>query len=299
MYSALSGWVTRREQWDRAFLILLLPSVLFLLFFFMVPLLNMVKYAFYTLAPDRTMVPAVSAENFLRFFGRDLYRKILMVTFRIGFITTLLALLLGYPLAYTMAKGKPAIGRLISIVVISPILVSIVIRTYGWMILLAPNGLLNNALLALGIVSAPVKFIFNEPGVIIGLVHIFLPFMVLPLYVSIQGINPALEEAAMVLGANRLMVFVRVIFPLSVPGVVAGSLLVFTLSVSAYVTPALLGGGLTMMMGTLVAQQILGESHWPLGAAMATILVVVTVGLVLAYHRFVEGRSRYLSAMGG
>ncbi len=265
---------------------LLLPAAVILTVFFFLPLLTMIRYSFYMQVLGGTMHPDFTGENFLKFFQEELYRRILFKTLFNAFITTCLALVLGYPVAYVIARGHPLISRILTIVVISPLLIGIVIRTYGWMVLLSGKGLINQTLQALGIIETPVRFTGNDIGVIISLLHVFYPFMVLPLAAVLQKINRPLEEAAMLLGANRFHVFWRVIFPLSIPGVAAGSMLVFLLAASSFVTPRLIGKNLTKWLLNLVEEQILIVFDWPFGAAMATIFIGVVVLLVTLYHRF-------------
>ncbi|RMF85465.1 MAG: ABC transporter permease, partial [Nitrospinota bacterium] len=192
------------------------------------------------------------------------------------------------------ARGHPLLSRILTIAVISPLLVGIVIRTYGWMVLLSGKGLVNQALLAWGIIERPIRFTGNDMGVIISLLHVFYPFMVLPLAAVLQKIDRPLEEAAMVLGANRFHVFWRVIFPLSIPGVAAGSMLVFLLTASSFVTPRLIGKNLTKWLLNLVEEQILIVFDWPFGAAMATIFIGVVILLVTLYHRFLESKFAFI-----
>lgn len=273
---------------------LLLPAAVILTVFFFLPLLTMIRYSFYTQVLGGTMHPDFTGENFLKFFQEELYRRILFKTLFNALITTFLALVLGYPVAYVIARGHPLISRILTIVVISPLLIGIVIRTYGWMVLLSGRGLVNQTLQALGIIETPVRFTGNDIGVIISLLHVFYPFMVLPLAAVLQKINRPLEEAAMLLGANRFHVFWRVIFPLSIPGVAAGSMLVFLLTASSFVTPRLIGKNLTKWLLNLVEEQILIVFDWPFGAAMATIFIGVVVLLVTLYHRFLESKFAFV-----
>lgn len=278
----------------RPYLWLLLPVVLVLAVFFVLPLVNMIKYSFYTQVLGGTMLPDFTVENFQKFFHEELYRRVLIKTLINALITTVLALVLGYPVAYAIARGHPTVSRILTIAVISPLLVGIVIRTYGWMVLLSPRGLVNQALLGLGAIDSPIRLTGNDLGVIISLLHVFFPFMVLPLAAVLQKIDRSLEEAAMVLGANRVQVFCRVIFPLSIPGVAAGSMLVFLLTAGSFVTPRLIGKNLTKWLLNLVEEQILIVFDWPFGAAMATIFIGVVVLLVTAYHRFLESKFAFL-----
>jgi len=267
---------------------LLLPALLVLLAFFALPLGTILVYSVGRSAPGSIYIPDLTLANYAALFETPVYVKVMLRTLRIGLVVTLLALVLGYPYAYLMARGRPWLRTGLLLAVLLPLLVSVVVRTYGWMVVLGLDGPVNALLLALGLTRQPVKFLFNETGIVIGLLHVFFPFMVLPLSSVLQKVDPQLEDAARTLGAGSFTVFRRVTLPLSVPGIAAGSMLVFTLSVAAYVTPALMGGAGINVMATLVAQQILVLVNWPLGAAVAVMLVVITLGVVTAYHRFLE-----------
>jgi putative spermidine/putrescine transport system permease protein len=286
-------------KWSRRFaqpyIWLLLPALLLLLVFFLFPIINMIKYSFYTQVPGGTMQPDFTVQNFEKFFSHDLYGKILLKTLFNALITTLLALILGYPVAFAIARGHPWLSRILVIAVISPLLVGIVIRTYGWTVLLSRQGLVNQLLLTIGIIDTPVRFMGNDVGIILSLLHVLYPFMVLPLAAALQKIDCNLEEAAMVLGANRLQVFLRVLFPLSIPGVLAGSIVVFLLSASSYVTPRLIGQNLTRWFLNLVEEQVLIVFNWPFGAAMATVFIAVLVLMITGYHRVLESKFAFLA----
>ena len=277
----------RRAAWTGAGW-LLLPALLVLLVFFALPMGTILVYSVGRTAPGALYIPDLTLANYAALLETPVYFKVMMRTLRLGLIVTLLALVIGYPYAFLMARGRPWIRTGLLLAVLLPLLVSVVVRTYGWMVVLGLDGPLNTVLLALGLTSQPVKFLFNETGIVIGLLHVFFPFMVLPLSSVLQKLDPQLVEAARTLGAGYPTVFWRVILPLSVPGIAAGSMLVFTLSVAAYVTPALMGGAGINVMATLVAQQILVLVNWPLGAAVAVTLVLITLLVVAAYNRFLE-----------
>jgi putative spermidine/putrescine transport system permease protein len=261
-----------------------------LIVFFVLPLLTMMQYSFYTQVAGGAMQPDFTLDNFYKFFEEGLYSHTLIKTLLNAFITTTIALILGYPVAYAIARGHPAISRILLVAVISPLLVGIVIRTYGWMVLLGRQGLVNQILLATGIIDTPLRLTGNDVGVIISLLHVFYPFMVLPLIGVLHKIDRPLEEAAMLLGANRLQVFYRIILPLSIPGIASGSLLVFLLSASSFVTPRLIGKNLTKWFLTLLEEQILTVFHWPFGAALAVIFIVVVLLMVTAYLQALESK---------
>ncbi len=267
---------------------LLLPALLVLLTCFALPMGTILVYSFGRSAPGTLFIPDLTLHNYASLLTTPVYFKVMLRTLRLGVIVTLLALVIGYPYAYVMARGRPWLRTGLLLAVLLPLLVSVVVRTLGWIVVLGLDGPVNQALQALGLTSQPVKFLFNETGIIIGLLHVYFPFMVLPLSSVLQKLDPQLEEAARTLGAGYPTVFRRVILPLSVPGIAAGSMLVFTLSVAAYVTPALMGGAGINVMATLVAQQILVLVNWPLGSAVAVALVLITLVVVAGYNRFLE-----------
>ncbi len=172
--------------------------------------------------------------------------------------------------------------------VITPLLVSVVIRTYGWLILMSDRGLINQAMVGLGLTDHPIKLLFSYKGVMIGLTHVFLPFMILSLVGVIENINPSLEEAAENLGANWIKRFFWITLPLSLPGIIAGSLLVFSLSLAAYVTPQLLGGPSLLVLSTMVYQQIMVVLDWGFGAAIAAVLLTMTLLVIFTYLKILR-----------
>jgi putative spermidine/putrescine transport system permease protein len=231
-----------------------------------------------------------SVANYVRFLGDPYYLRTLLFTLKLSFVTTLCALLLGYLVAFHLARTirSRTLRRLGYLVVIAPLFTSSIVRSFGWMISLGNNGFVNRLLLDIGLVDGPVRLIFNELGVVIGLTHILLPFMVLSIASVLQGIDHSLEEAAMDLGATRLVTFLTVTLPLSLPGVVAGSLIVFSLAMSAYVTPAVLSGGRLKVVPMLIYEQYVSVFDWGFGAAMAMLLLALTLAITAVYMRWLR-----------
>jgi ABC-type spermidine/putrescine transport system permease subunit I len=197
---------------------------------------------------------------------------------RIAFVTTAICALLGYPLAYVLARARPRMQTLGLFLVIMPLMVSTVIRVFGWIVLLGRHGVINAALAGLGL--GPVKLLYTETAVVIGLVNIFMPFMVLPLMSAIERIPASLEEAARNLGANWYQMFARTILPLSLPGLISGCLLVGSVSLSAFVTPALLGSPRERLIAQQIYDEVLVSFNWPIAATLALSLVLLTSGLM-------------------
>jgi putative spermidine/putrescine transport system permease protein len=204
-------------------------------------------------------------------------------TVQLGLITVLVSLVISYPAAYHLARQPRRRRALLMMLVITPLLVGVVIRTYGWMIILADTGLINQALHSLHLPQ--LKLMYNTTGVLIGLVHIYVPYMVLALLGPLQAIDPDLESAARSLGANRWRAFWRITWPLSLPGVLSGSILVFVLAISAYIIPQLLGGFVTITMPILVVQEVNDLLNWPEGSALTIIFFVVAIAILVAYTR--------------
>lgn len=231
--------------------------------------------------------------NYTRLLADPFYLGILGRTLRVGLLVTLATLGLGYPLAYHLGKTTGRRRAWLTLVVLAPLLVSVVVRSFGWLVILGPNGLVNAVLMRLGVVGEPLRLLYTEGAIVLGLTHVFLSFMVLSVAAALARIDPALLRAAQNLGATPAQAFWRVVVPLSLPGVAAGSLIVFTLSTSAFITPALLGGPRVKVMSYLAYQQTLLLSDWPAGGAVAFVLLAVTAATVLLYVRLLErGRFR-------
>jgi putative spermidine/putrescine transport system permease protein len=284
---------TRRPWWrprGNAGFALLLPAVVFFLVVFVVPVGLMISYSFLRQAPDGTLVSGFTLANYARLAIVDLYLKVLLATLRVSLFTTIAAALLAYPLALIIARGPALAGRSLTVLVIAPLLVNVVVRAYGWRVILANSntGVLNWITSWLGL--APLRLLYTEWAIVIGSTQVFLPMMVLPLAAAIGRIDPAVEDAARTLGGSGIAVFRRVTLPLSVPGLGVGCTLVFSLTASSFILPALLGGNFTKMLGTLVQEQILSVFDWPFGAAIATVMVVIVVTINLVYMTMIERR---------
>ena len=265
-----------------------LPSALFLAVFFALPALGLVCYSFLTQSPEGLIGLPVTLQHYRHFFGTALYSHVLLTTLRISCYTTVSAVLLAYPVALVMSRSPAAIRRIITMIVIAPLIVSVVVRTYGWELILGngPTGILNWLLLRSGLAKAPVRLLYTEIAVVIGSLHVFFPMMVLPLASALGKIDPRLEDAARTLGAGAWRTFRRVTLPLSLPGLATGCGLVFSLTAGSFVTPAILGGTGAQMLGMLVDQQILVVYDWPFGATVATVLVaIVLIANILAHAR--------------
>lgn len=266
---------------------LVLPAFLLFLLFFILPTLSLFALAFdKPVAGVVTFSGNLSFDSFIRIFTRPLYYLSILRSIGIAAVVAALALVIGYPLAFVIAKTEnPGRNTFLMILVLSAMQLDTVIRMYGLMVLLGDSGLINGALIASGIIEHPLPLMYNTFGVIVGLVQVTLPFMVLSLIGIIKAIHPSLEEAARSLGASRSEAFWRVVFPLSMPGILAGSLLVFALSISSYVVPALMGGWKVMVLPIHIYQQIAETGRWQFGSAVAVVLFVTSLMAVYIYQR--------------
>jgi putative spermidine/putrescine transport system permease protein len=224
----------------------------------------------------------------------EYYLGIFWRTFWIAGVTTLICLLIGAPEAYVLSRMGNPWRSIFLLVVLAPLLVSVVVRAFGWSMLLGPQGVINHALQAMGL--GPVRILYTEAAVVIALVHVMLPFMVIPVWTSLQKLDPGVENAALSLSASHFTTLRRIVLPQVMPGILSGSLIVFGLSASAFAIPGLLGGRRLKMVSTVVYDEYLHELNWPLGAALALILLLTNLLVMLSYNRVLEGR--YKKAMG-
>jgi putative spermidine/putrescine transport system permease protein len=259
------------------------PLFLFMLLAFNLPIVLMLSWS--VAAP-----PDVLA-YYAQVFARALYLKVLGNTFRIALIATAVCVVLGYPLAYWMRALAPGRQLIALALVVLPFWVSILVRTYAWIVILGNDGLANRMLHGLGLAVAPVSFLYNEFGVILGIANVLLPFLVLPLFASMLRLDDRLLQAAQSLGASQWTVFWRVFFPLTLPALAAGAILVFILTLGFFITPAILGGGRVPMIANMLDLLINRLPRWELAAAISTILLIVTL-VCYAGYRWVGARAQ-------
>ncbi len=273
---------------------LLLPAGLLLVLGLFLPLVNLLLLSLN--APELGVVSPTAEltwRNYARFLGSEFYLATLWKTLWLSALTTGITAMLGMVLALSVWRAPPRWRSLLLLVVLAPLLVSIVARTYGWMIILGDKGVLNTLLIWAGLIEEPLRMMYTSGAVLVGLVHVFLPFMVLALLGSLDRIEASLPEAAFTLGAGRLAVFRHVVLPLSVPGLAGGSAIVFSLAMSSYVTPALMGGSRAGVLTTFIYQQFSVTLNWHFGAALVAVLLTTTLlvlGMLIALAgRFTRG----------
>ncbi|MBP2166822.1 putative spermidine/putrescine transport system permease protein [Erwinia toletana] len=266
----------RRKQVLAA--IMALPSLSFLLIFMALPAAILLSYSLMTQSDNGSIGLPLTLEHYRRLFAGGTYLGIFYQTLFIAVATSLLSILMAYPLALTITNGSKLMSRITIILVVAPLMVSVIVRTYGWQILLSngPQGGLNFLLHQLGITSL-ITLLNTKWAVIIASAHVFLPLLVLPLASSLARIKPGYLEAAQMLGATSLMAFLRITLPLSLPGLMAGVTIVFTLTSASYITPAMIGGPDGMMLGVLLEQQINTVYDWPMGATIGFIMVAIAL----------------------
>jgi spermidine/putrescine transport system permease protein len=261
----------------------LLPARVWLALLLAAPMVIVCAYSALTRGAYGGVSLPWSAENYARLFD-PLYASILWRSLLIAAAATALCLLLGFPLALFIARARERRGLYLFLVIL-PFWTSFLVRTYAWLFLLRDTGLVNTVLLHLGVIRQPAQLLYNTGAVLLGLVYGYLPFMILPLYATLERLDPALLEAAADLGAKPLTALLRVVVPLSAPGIRAGSILVFIPCVGAFLTPDLLGGGKTVMIGNLVQNQFTTSRDWPFGSAASLLLMAIVVPLVVFFLR--------------
>jgi spermidine/putrescine transport system permease protein len=273
-----------KSEDGRGFL-LALPTIIWLGLFFIVPLLTIIVISFMSRGQGGVAELPYTLEHYERTFG--VFSSVLVRSIRIAVITTIICLFIGYPLAFFISTRKDRMFQnLCLFFVILPFWTNFLVRTYAWRILLGEEGTINSLLLTLGWIQQPLEMLNTELAVLIGLVYGFFPFMVLPIYASVERFDFKFVDAAHDLGANDWTVFWRIVLPMTLPGVYAGAALVFIPSVGAFVTPDLLGGTRGLMIGNLISRQFGGSGNMPLGSALSVVMMVVVMVSLLFYVRF-------------
>ena len=263
------------------------PYGAYLLVFLFLPFLNVALLSVYLHSPTKIAIAEFTVTNYAKLW-EVYYATLFLRTLRLALVVTVVCAVLGYPVAYFLARSTSRIMTLGLFLLIMPLLVSTVIRVFGWLVILGSEGLVNQGLRLLG-AGEGVRLLYTEGAVIVGLVQQTMPFMVLPIMAAIERISPSLEEAARNLGANWGQMFVRTILPLSLPGLVSGALLVFSVSMSAFVTPALMGGRRERMVGQQIYEEVLTAYNWP-GAASLTIVLSVSMLALVCLALWAMGR---------
>ena len=275
---------TLETRKTRNLLILLLPATIWLLIFFIIPLIIVLVYSFLERGTYGGVTWEFTLKNYQR-LANDLYLNIFWRSLGLASLTTLICLIIGYPLAFFIATSSTRWRNLLLFLVIIPFWTNFLVRTYAWIIILRSEGMINTILQSLNLIQEPLNLLFTPFAVIVGLIYGYLPFMILPLYATIERLNFSLVEAAQDLGANQIRTFFRIILPLTLPGIIAGSILVFIPALGAFITPDILGGAKTVMVGNLIQNQFLQARDWPFGSALSMGLMVLVLIPVMIYFR--------------
>ncbi|MDE0955308.1 MAG: ABC transporter permease subunit [Pseudomonadales bacterium] len=277
---------------------------IWLLMFFLAPFIIVIKISLaesliasppytplYERAEDGVLTIRVIFENYSYLWEDDLYINSYLNSLKIASISTVLCLLIGYPMAYGITRSSPTTKNVLLMLIILPFWTSFLLRVYAWMGLLADQGTINSLLIWLGVIDEPMRMLYSELAVYIGIVYSYLPFMILPLYANMEKLNMSLNEAAADLGAKPTIAFLTVTLPLTVPGIIAGSLLVFIPATGEFVIPDLLGGGNVLMIGRILSDEFNSNSDWPIASAVAIVLLIVLVLPMMLYQR-IQARER-------
>ena len=263
----------------RTFLGLSMPAVLVVLVVVFLPVLWLSSLSFFNAAGE------LSSENYARIFKSELYLRTFVVTFQISVAVTVICVLVGYPLCYWLTRMSDRNAAILMVFVLVPFWTSVLVRTYAWLVLLQRNGIINESMISMGIIDEPLQLAHNLTGSIIGMVHIMLPFLVLPLYATMRSVDTDLVRAAVGLGSSPRGAFWRVFFPMSLPGLFAGIVLVFILSLGFFVTPALLGGGRVQMLAQRIESTITIYSNWGAASALGVVLLLMALLMIWLMNR--------------
>ena len=289
-----TGLKTAKQRRTASLLISLLPGLVVLAVFFLIPLLRLAEVSLQDdfLADEATLTLA----NYVRFFTTSSTTAALLTSMRLSLVVTVVTLFVGYPVAHFLVWSESRLKPLVFIAIISPLLISLVVRSLGWLIVLGRAGALNRLMLWFGVIDEPIQLIYTFGAVVVGTVHVLLPFMVLSIASVLNQVPRAVEEAADILGAKPWQRFLRVTLPLSLPGVISGSFLVFALTMGSYITPQMLGGGQVRVLTLSIYDRMVVVFDWGYGSAMAVVLLVVTLSLALYIGRL---QRRFGVPLGG
>ncbi|MFL2738617.1 MAG: ABC transporter permease [bacterium] len=269
-----------KEQW--MILGLAAPSIFSIIAIIMIPVGWLFYLSFIGNGGDFSLV------NYQRMIEYKSYARVYLITFQVSILTTLLCVLIGFPLAYFLAQLPQKIAGVLMLTVLLPFWTSLLVRTYAWLVLLQKKGLLNDFAIQIGLWETPVKLVHNMTGTLIGMAHIMLPFLILPLYGAMRRIEPEMMHAASNLGAKPIQAFWKIFFPISLPGLVAGSLIVFVLCLGFYVTPAVLGGGRVVMIATQITAILENQFNWGAASALGVVLLVTTMIILYLAGRLLK-----------
>lgn len=266
------------------------PGVLIVLAFVALPLVVTLSLSFFPFVAGGATGDHLTLANYIDIASDDYFYTIFVRTFGMALMVTAICIVIGVPEAYVLSRLSQQWRAVSIVIVLGPLLVSVVVRTLGWAVLLGNEGVINKILLSLGFISSPIKMMFTFTGVVIALVHVLVPLMVLAVWASLQKLDASTEQAAESLGAGLFTIMRRIVFPQVIPGVLSGGLIVFSLAASAFATPAIIGGRKLKVVPTTIYDEFLGNLNWPLGAALSVVLLVIVLAVSLGVNRLVERR---------
>ena len=271
--------------------LLSLPAFLLFVGVVLIPIAMTVLLSFHDWGQYKGIQPVLILKNWREVASDGYFHERFLRTFRVALLVTLLTAVLGGPEAYILSRMRPPWRGMFLLVVLGPLLISVVARTLGWALLFGgSSGVINKALINLGMISAPLPFMFTETGVVVALTHVLMPFMVLAVWAALQRLDPQVENAAASLGAGQATILRRIVLPQVLPGVLSGAIIVFSLAASAFATPAIIGGRRLKVAATLAYDEFLNTLNWPLGAAVATLLLLALLTIIVGCNRLLERR---------
>jgi putative spermidine/putrescine transport system permease protein len=274
----------------RAPWLLVAPALLLFAGIVLVPIIMTVLLSFHDWGQYKGIETVITLKNWREVVTDSYFFEIFLRTFRIALLVMAISVLIGTPEAYILNRMASPWRGLFLVIVLGPLLISVVARTLGWALLFGSTGLINVALVRLGVIASPMQFMFTETGVVIGLVHVLVPFVVISVWASLQRLDPQIENAAVSLGASGFRVLRRIVLPQVMPGILSGAIVVFTLAASAFATPAIIGGRRLKVVSTLAYDEFLNTLNWPLGAAVAVLLLIGLAAIIVGSNRLVERR---------
>lgn len=278
----MSSSVSARPYWLSA------PALLLYVAMFLIPMVMTFLLSFYSYDMNQGIVTGFKLGNYLEVIQDSYFHKIFLRTLWISLLVTFFCALFGAPEAYILHRmGRPW-KSICMLAILGPLLVSVVVRTLGWAILIGSNGIINQTLMVVGIIDSPIKIMFTTTGVVIALIHVLIPFMVLSVWASLQKLDPQVESAGESLGASPFTVMRKIVVPQIMPGILSGSMIVFALTASAFATPSILGGRRLKVVATTVYDEFLGTLNWPLGASIAVLLLIANVIIITSFNKFIE-----------
>jgi putative spermidine/putrescine transport system permease protein len=266
------------------------PALLLYAVLLLVPLLATALLSLHSFGIYKGIENVYNLANYRDIFSDGYFYEIFGRTFRIAFLVTLLAALIGAPEAYILNRMRAPWRGIFLLVALGPLLISVISRTLGWALLLGSTGLINQGLIALGVIGEPLQFMYSETGIVIALTHVLIPLMVISVWASLQRLDPQVENAAISLGAAASTVLRRIVLPQAMPGILSGGIIVFALAASAFATPAIIGGRRLKVAATLAYDEFLNTLNWPLGAAIVILLLIANIVIIVGCNRLLERR---------